>query len=168
MKNKFLAVAVAAALFMGPAAAFADSNVTASAGAHASVSPAGTTFVATGATQTFTFGADHGYSVSGVTFDGSSLGAVGSFGFTGDLTDHSINVTAQGDGGGGMIYCSGPSAPGYRVDLPGGGCGGTSIFVARGATISIPSKSKLPGAAATSFTCPDFYPSGCMVDPAKM
>lgn len=33
----------------------------------------------------------------------------------------SRSVTVMG-GGGGLIFCSGPMAPGYRVDLPNGGC----------------------------------------------
>lgn len=170
MKNKFLAVAVAAALFMGPAAAFADSTVTATSGTGATITPAGNIVVPTGAVQVFNFGASTGYKVSDITLDGASIGVQNSINFIGDLTDHLLNVSAKlTDGGGGtMPYCSGPMAPGYRVDLPGGGCGGTQIYVARGTTVSIPSKSKLPGAAATSFTCPAFYPSGCMVDPAKM
>lgn len=145
--------------------AFADSIVTASAGTGASVSPSGSVLVTTGSVQSFSFGASNGYRVSGVSFDGSNLGAIGSFDFTGDLTDHTLSVSATGDGGGGLIYCSGPSAPGWNVGLPGGGCGGTDIFVARGATVFIaaPTKNGLAGSGGYNFTCPDFYPSGCMV-----
>lgn len=32
--------------------------------------------------------------------------------------------------GGTQIWCSGPTAPGWRVDLPGGGCATTSALVA--------------------------------------
>lgn len=32
-------------------------------------------------------------------------------------------------GGGGMIYCSGPLAPGWHVDQPNGGCKATVIYL---------------------------------------
>jgi len=165
MKNNIIASLVAVALFVGPASAFADSIVTASSGAHASVSPSGVTIVPTGATQSFIFGADTGYAVSNVTFDGSNLGALGALVFTGDNINHSINVSATGAGGGSTLpYCSGPMAPGWHVDLPGGGCGGSQMWIASGATYTLHTTSKLAGAAVVIESCPAFYPSGCMVN----
>lgn len=169
MKKQIATLAAVAMLALGFAPlAFADSTVSATVNGGASVTPPGITVVPTGITQTFLIGADNGYRVTHVVFDGLQIGTPSSFDFTGTALDpaiHTLDVTAEGDGGGGMIYCSGPSAPGWNVGIPGGGCGGTDMFVARGATLFIatPTKNGLAGSGGYNFTCPDFYPSGCMV-----
>jgi hypothetical protein len=134
MKKTIISAMLLAAL---PFAAFADSTVTAVAGTGASVTPSGVTVVATGVTQTFSIGAQSGYSVSGVSLDGASLGDVGSVDFIGlalDPIDHTIDVSATANGGGGQPYCSGPDAPGWNVSLPGGGCGSTKTFYPAGSS----------------------------------
>lgn len=129
--NKLAGVAVGLSLLAFPLVTFASSTVTASAGTGATVSPAGVTVVGTGVTQTFTFGASQGYTLSNVTVDGVSQGAVTSLGFIGlaNSTD-SIVASATAAGGGSMPWCSGAMAPGWHVDQIGGGCGSVNTFVA--------------------------------------
>jgi len=38
----------------------------------------------------------------------------------------------------GQIFCSSPTAPGYQVGIPGGGCGGTEMFYRKGETYTLP------------------------------
>lgn len=164
--KKFIASFAVLGLFLLPVAAFADSSVTASAGTGASISPSGLTVVPTGTTQAFSIGASQGYKITSVSVDGSDVGTPGEVDFTGvdgDTVDHTIDVSAGSMGGGTLPYCSGPMAPGWNVSLPGGGCGGTEVWIASGATYTSASTSKLPGAAVTTETCPAFFPSGCMV-----
>lgn len=144
---------------LAPAAAFADSTVTTGASAGASVTPAGTTVVPTGDTQEFDIGVDSGYTLSDVSVDGVSQGAVGAVDFTGtagDTVDHTIVASAQivAPTGGTAPWCSGPSAPGWNVGEVGGGCGGTDTFVLPGQTEMIDG---LP------FDCPTAFVGGCMV-----
>lgn len=113
MKNKYIGVALGVALAVMPVVALADSNVTATAGTGATVSPSGITVVLTGNTQVFVAGAQSGYRLSDVSVDGVSQGAVSSIGVIGDLTDHTVAVSATATGGGGLIYGSGPMAPGW-------------------------------------------------------
>ena len=123
---------VGASLLVLPAVVLADSNVTATAGTGATVSPIGTVFVVSGATQTFFAGATTGYTLSNVSVDGVSQGAVGSVDVTGDATDHTVDVSATQNtpiGGGAMNWCSGPMAPGYHVGVIGGGCGGNTTYI---------------------------------------
>ena len=40
--------------------------------------------------------------------------------------------------GTGQIVCSSPTAPGYQVGVPGGGCGGTEMFYRKGETYTLP------------------------------
>lgn len=131
--KKFLAAAIALAAF-APVVAFAavlppSSTVTASADSHSSISPSGSVTVNFGDTQSFGIGADNGYKITGVAFDGIGQGILSSLSVTGDGVDHSISVSSVSAGGGGLIFCSGPMAPGYNVSLPGGGCGGTTTYV---------------------------------------
>jgi hypothetical protein len=130
--HKFIGFAVGIALVALPAVSFADSNVTATAGAGATVSPSGAVFLVSGATQTFLAGALSGYTLSDVSVDGVSQGAVGSVDVTGDVVDHTVDVSATQNaptGGGSLLFCSGPEAPGYTVGKVGGGCGATTTFV---------------------------------------
>ena len=127
--KKIIGLVVGLSLFV-PLAAFADSNVTATAGVGATVSPSGTVFVTTGDTQTFLAGASQGYTLSDVSVDGVSQGAVGSVDVTGDAVDHTVDVSAtQNPTGGSLLFCSGPMAPGYTNGIVGGGCGGTTMYV---------------------------------------
>ena len=68
-------------------------TLTATAGAHGSVSPAGAVQVAAGRSQTFTFTPEAGYTVDSVTVDGTSVGAVSSYTFASVQADHTLGVT---------------------------------------------------------------------------
>jgi len=68
-------------------------TLTATAGAHGTVSPAGAVSVVPGRSQTFTFTPDSGYTVDTVTVDGVSVGAVASYTFANVLADHTLSVT---------------------------------------------------------------------------
>lgn len=133
--NKIIGFAVGIALLASPAISSAmvvvGSNVTATAGTGATVSPAGSVFVVSGATQTFLAGAATGYTLSDVSVDGVSEGAVSSVDVTGDAVDHTVDVSATQNpmGGGSLLFCSGPMAPGYTIGKVGGGCGGTTTYV---------------------------------------
>ena len=87
--------------------------VTASAGAHGNISPAGEVKVADGADASFAFVPDEGYRVAGVTVDGKGVGAPASYVLESVAADRSIHVefaplssgggsgTAGGGGGAG-------------------------------------------------------------------
>ena len=153
--KKIIGVVVGLSLFV-PLVSFAAApvtQVTASADAGSTISPSGVTSVATGVTQGFGIGADAGFHLVDVSFDGISQGVVSNVNVTGDGVDHSINVTSENNGGGSLLFCSGPLAPGYNVSLVGGGCGQTTSYVPFG------------HALGTLFGGTDvclFY-SGCMV-----
>ena len=133
--NKIIGIVTGIALLALPAVSLADSTVTATAGTGASVSPSGVVVVPTGTTQTFFAGANTGYTLSDVSLDGISQGAIGEVDFTGidgDAVSHTLDVSATQNapvGGGGIIPCSSPLAVGWNVSLLGGGCGVTETFV---------------------------------------
>lgn len=139
MYKKFSAVALVLALSLVPVAAFADSTVIATADSGSSISPAGTVIVSTGDTQTFSIGSQSGFHLTDVSVDGVDQGAAESVDFTGiasDLTTHTISAFSalNAPTGGAMPWCSSPSAPGWNVSLPGGGCGGVEIYLTKGQT----------------------------------
>lgn len=74
-------------------------NVTASAGPNGTISPAGVVPVIQGASQTFTLSPASGFAITGVTVDGASIGAVGSYTFTNVQATHSISATFGTTGG---------------------------------------------------------------------
>lgn len=152
---KKIGIAIAILGLLSPLVSFADSNVTATGDAHSFITPSGLTVVTTGTTQTFTIGADNGYKVTDVKVDGVSHGAVGSVDFTGislDTADHTIGATSMSVGGG-QAWCSGPTAPGWNVSLPGGGCNGGSYFaVGQSVTVS-----------GVTYTCPAYDTFGCQL-----
>ena len=67
--------------------------ITASAGAHGSISPAGVKNVVAGAAQTFDFTSSTGYHVSSVLVDGGAVVAADSYTFTNVRATHAIAVT---------------------------------------------------------------------------
>jgi hypothetical protein len=151
--NKIAIIVTASLLAVSPLAAFADSTVTATSGNGSSITPSGVVIIPTAITQTFSIGADSGYQLSDVDLDGVPQGAITSLAFTGitaDPTNHTITVISQPTGGAGMIYCSGPEAPGWNVSLPDGGCGSSETYLPPG-----------------SPQCPIFDRQGCMVPNAK-
>jgi hypothetical protein len=147
--KKFAAVLALLAL---PVFVLADSNVVTSPDSGSYVSPSSAT-VLTGDTQTFSIGSDRNHVVTDVTVNGASQGVVSSVNITGDAgtpvldpitglqefdpitgapeftpDTQTISVTSRPTGGI-EPYCSSPTAPGWNVSLPGGGCGGTQLFV---------------------------------------
>ena len=68
-------------------------TLTASAGAHGTVSPTGAVSLVAGRSQTFTFTPESGYTVDTVTVDGVSIGAAASYTFANVLADHTLSVT---------------------------------------------------------------------------
>jgi hypothetical protein len=68
-------------------------TITASAGAHGSITPSGTVSVNYGASQTFSITPSTGYHVSNVLVDGGSVGAVTSYTFTNVAANHTISAS---------------------------------------------------------------------------
>lgn len=68
-------------------------KITATAGANGAISPSGVVGVIEGTDQTFTMLPNTGYHVSGVTVDGTPIGAVPSHTFTSVAANHTISVT---------------------------------------------------------------------------
>ena len=68
-------------------------TITASAGAHGSISPNGVTTVADGGSQIYTITPTTGYQVEAVTVDGSSVGPVSSYAFSNVIGNHVISAT---------------------------------------------------------------------------
>lgn len=97
-------------------------TIDASASGGASISPSGSITVAPGDSQAFDISTASGTRITDVLVDGNSVGVVTSYLFDNVSADHSISVFAMGNPGGGMLYCSGPMAPGWNVSLPNGGC----------------------------------------------
>jgi hypothetical protein len=76
-----------------PSETVATFTIAPSAGSHGSIAPAMVRTVAAGANTTFTITPDTGYRVSGVLVDGSRVGAVTSYTFSGVSANHTISVT---------------------------------------------------------------------------
>jgi len=86
------------------AAAFSATStnftITASAGSGGSISPSGAVSVAQGASQTFSISANSGFTISRVTVDGASQGAITSYTFSNVQANHTISASFQSSGGG--------------------------------------------------------------------
>lgn len=68
-------------------------TITASAGSGGSITPPGTTTVAANGSQSYTITPATGYKIAGVTVDGSSVGAVGSYTFNLVSSNHTISAS---------------------------------------------------------------------------
>jgi hypothetical protein len=79
-------------------------TITASAGTGGTISPSGSVQVTYGANQTFTITPNSGYSISSVTVDGSSVGAVGSYTFSDVTGTHTIAASFVVQSGGGTSW----------------------------------------------------------------
>jgi|GEM_PF-4032331 len=95
-------------------------TITATAGAGGSISPSGSVLVPEGGSQSFTVTPDSGYKISGVTVDGVSHGAIGSYTFTNVTGGHAIHAEFAADSGRPVS----PVSPGGTTT--GGGSGGSS------------------------------------------
>ena len=83
---------------MAPADAGPTHTITASAGAGGSISPSGAISVMDGGNKTFVISRNFGYSIADVLVDGTSVGAVSSYTFTGVAADRTIAVTFVASG----------------------------------------------------------------------
>ena len=133
MKHTLIS-AVLAFSFLIPAAAFADSTVSISLlGANPQTVYAGNSYVEPGFTAVSSTDGDITDSVIASFVNMSVPGWTDRQYIVTDSTgadasaDRSIDVLGTG---GAMPFCSGPSAPGWNVSLPGGGCGSAFTFVA--------------------------------------
>jgi len=92
-------------------------TLSASAGAGGSISPSGNVTVSQGGSQTFTFAANSGYSISAVTVDGQSKGILPSYVFSNVTAAHTISVSfAANIGPAGYTWCAGENG---SFTLPG-------------------------------------------------
>lgn len=125
-------------------------SISATAGSNGSISPAGTTFVATGSSQGYSFTPAAGYHVADVLVDGVSIGAPSGFTFASLSDNHTIDVTfalnqysvTASVGANGSLSSSTPSpavvghgspvtfvfdaSSGYHVTSVSDSCGGTT------------------------------------------
>jgi hypothetical protein len=76
-------------------------TITASAGSGGTISPSGSVAVNDGESQTFTIAANSGYSISAVTVDETSAGAISTYTFSNVTANHTIAATFTYNGGGG-------------------------------------------------------------------
>ena len=67
-------------------------TISASAGSGGSISPSGTSTVASGASKTYTISPKYGYGISSVQVDGVSVGAVSTYTFSTVKANHSIKA----------------------------------------------------------------------------
>lgn len=100
-------------------------TITSSAGSHGSINPTGATTINSGDNQSYSITADSGYHISDVVVDGSSVGAVSSYQFSGVTSDHTISATfaVTSSGGGGCYGCyTNPIVPtgGFKISINGG------------------------------------------------
>ena len=72
-------------------------TLTASAGAHGSISPSGNTAVTSGNSQGYTITPDTGYHVSNVIVDGTSMGALSAYTFSNITSNHSISAVFEAE-----------------------------------------------------------------------
>ncbi len=111
-------------------------TITASAGAHGSISPAGTSNICSGSNATYTIAASSGYHISSVMVDGSSVGTPGSYTFTSVSTGHTISATFV------STSCTAPAITSCTGDITAsnttGVCGKTVTYSAVTATGTTP------------------------------
>ena len=97
--------------------------LTASSGTNGSVTPAGTTNVSYGGSQTYAITAEAHYHVADVLVDGASVGAVTSYTFTNVVANHTISATFALDtnpivassGANGFVTPAGTTNVGYAL-----------------------------------------------------
>jgi hypothetical protein len=70
-------------------------NITASSNEGGAISPAGTTTVRKGQSQSYTITPSNGYQIKSVTVDGTNQGAISSYTFSNITSSHTINATFE-------------------------------------------------------------------------
>jgi chitinase len=81
----------------GPTVGVTTYTITASAGAHGSISPSGSVTVNRGGSQSFTITPAADYEIADVVVDGGSVGAVNSYTFSDVTGDHEITASFEAD-----------------------------------------------------------------------
>ena len=117
--SRTAASTIAGQIFTFTQSGVSSYTITASAGTGGSISPSGSVSVTSGSSQAFTITANAGYTVSNITVDGASVGAVNSYTFTNVTATHTIaatftrvttHVISASAGAGGSISPSGKTS----------------------------------------------------------
>lgn len=139
MKKSIVAGSIVLASLLAPAFAFADVSITLQ-GPNPVTVQAGQPFVEPGFTALSDVDGDITSQVVTTPVHTNIAGNTSENYFVTDSTlataSASRGVDVQG-GGGGLIFCSGPMAPGYNVGLAGGGCGGSTTYVPYNAPLAV-------------------------------
>ncbi len=110
--------------FDATGAAPANYTITATAGTGGSISPSGAVSVAAGGSQIFIITPNSNYSISSVTADGVSQGAIASYTFTNVSAGHTISASFTYHGGSpGGSSGSGTTTARYEASVSGDGSG---------------------------------------------
>jgi len=119
-------------------------TITASAGTGGSISPSGSSSVSSGASKSFTITPSTGYSITGVTVDGASVGAVSSYTFSSIAANHTIQASfaaaSSGTGSSSVVFATNAAGPQYvssstgvtyqaDTNFSGGGVGSTTATI---------------------------------------
>jgi hypothetical protein len=101
-------------------------SMTATAGTGGSISPSGSFFLTRGESQTFTITPNANYKISGVTVDGTSVGAVSSYSFSNVTANHTITASFTSTSGTGYTItataqANGSISPSGSVSVSSGG-----------------------------------------------
>jgi hypothetical protein len=130
-------------------------TITATTGTGGTISPSGSVSVSGGSSKTFTIKASSGYTISSVTVDGTSAGAVSSYTFTNVISNHTIaasfvttktyTITATAGTGGSI-------SPSGGVSVSGGSNQTFTITSSSGYTISSVAVDGTSVGAVSSYT----------------
>ncbi|HJV66416.1 MAG TPA: fibronectin type III domain-containing protein [Geomonas sp.] len=131
-------------------------SITGTAGSGGTISPAGTTNVNSGGSQTYTITPAAGYSIAAVTVDGTPVGAVSSYTFSNVTANHTIgatfslnssySITASVSGKGGSI------SPAGSTTVPAAGSLTYTITPATGYRVSAVTVDGVSVGAVSSYT----------------
>jgi len=111
--------------------------ITATAGSGGIISPAGTTTVSSGGTQTYTITANAGFVINNVLVDGTAQGAIGSYTFSGVTANRTISASFQTSSSGGIPLTGDLLFSAVTDDLPAsGGTGAWPTYLPAGASLT--------------------------------
>jgi hypothetical protein len=94
-------------------------TITAAAGTGGTINPSGAVSVNKGANQSFTITPNSGFTISGVTVDGASQGAITSYTFSNVQANHTISASFQSSGGGGPFTITATAGTGGTINPSG-------------------------------------------------